>query len=132
MNSNSDEVLGLVFGGAFALFYIVMLLIALVASVVIIVAMWKLFVKAGKPGWASIVPFYNIWVLAEMTTNNNVLWFILALIGVTSPVAAIVMYLGMGKSFGKGIGYGVFCFLLPIVALPILAFGSAEYTGDKM
>lgn len=132
MNSNSDDAIALLFGGAFALIYILALVIALVACVIMIIAMWKIFAKAGEPGWAAIIPFYNIWVLAKITTNNNILWFILALIGVSAPVAMIVMYLGLGKSFGKGMGYGVFCILLPIVAVPMLAFGSAEYTGDKL
>ena len=132
MNNNSDAAVAALLTGFGAVFYIFMLLIGIVAAIILVVSLFKMFIKAGEPGWAAIVPIYNIWVLCKIAFNNNVLWFILALIGLTAPVAVIVMYLGMGKSFGKGIGYGVFCFLLPIVALPMLAFGSAEYTGDKM
>ena len=132
MNSNSSDALVGAMGGLIVIFYILALLISFALGIVLLISVWKIFVKAGKPGWASLIPFYNIWVLCEITCNNNVLWFILSLLGVTAPVAMIVVILGLAKSFGKGVGFAILTILFYWIGLPILGFGSAQYTGDKI
>ncbi len=92
----------------------------------LIVTMWKLFTKAGKPGWASLIPFYNIFVMLEIAGKPG-WWFILFLIPFVNFVIIILMYAGMAERFGKGGGYVVGMILLPIIFFPMLAFGSAEY-----
>jgi len=91
-----------------------------------IVTMWKIFTKAGKPGWASLIPFYNIFVMLEIAGKPG-WWFILFLIPFVNFVIIILMYAGMATNFGKGGGYVVGMILLPIIFFPMLAFGSAEY-----
>lgn len=115
-------------GGAAAIMAIVMFLIYAAIIIVFIASMWKVFVKAGKPGWAAIIPIYNLIVLLEVV--GRPMWWILIYI-VCSPVASIVVMLDLAKSFGKEIGFGIGLIILPIVFLPMLGFGSATYVGPS-
>lgn len=100
---------------------VVGLLIGLLIAVLMIAAVWKLFTKAGKPGWAAIVPFYNTWVLVEVAKLSP-LWFVLTFIPLANVVAIIVIYHGISKAFGKGVGTTILMLLFPYVMLPYLAF----------
>ena len=105
------------------------LLIELAIIVLMIAAMWKVFVKAGKPGWASIVPIYNAIVFLEIA-GKPLWWIVLLFIPVVNLVIAIIAMLAFAAKFGKGGGFAVGLILLPIVFMPILAFGDAQYAGD--
>src|SRR5690606_16586713 len=74
--------------------------------VVLIAAMWKIFTKAGKPGWAAIVPFYNIIVLLEIV-GRPLWWFVMLLIPLVNIVFAFLLTIDLAKSFGKGIGFAM-------------------------
>ena len=116
---------------------LVILYIALI--VVAIVAMWKLFVKAGRPGWAAIVPLYNAWVLAEIAGRPG--WFglvasVVAAIPVVGWIVAVIMFLlisiDLAAKFGKSTVFGVVAlFLFSIVGYLILGFGSATYDASR-
>lgn len=109
----------------------VVLVASSVGSILLIVALWKIFAKAGEPGWAAIVPIYNLYVLFKLIFGYG--WFFLLLIvpGVNIVVMMILPFL-LADTFGKGIGYGCgLLFLAPIFCL-ILAFGSAEYEGSRI
>ena len=131
MSNNSSDALAALFmaGGsiAFIIFWIVYSVVIIAVSVVLIISLWKLFVKAGKPGWASLIPVYNFWVMAEITTNNNIMWFIFIFIPFLNFASYIVMLLGFAKTFGKSTGFGILTIFFNIITLPILAFGKAEY-----
>src|SRR5690349_6942885 len=86
-------------------------LIYLAILILFVVSGWKIFTKAGKPGWASIVPIYNTFVLTEIS-GKEILWFILAIIPCTAPIAAIVICIALAERFGKGAGYGLGLFFL--------------------
>ena len=116
---------------AFLLIYVITILFALLCWIIVFVAGWKMLVKAGEAGWKVLIPIYNIWVIYELSINSNVLWFILSFIPGPSVVAYFVMSLAMAKVYGKGAGFGILIAFFPFVGLPILAFGPAEYTGDK-
>jgi len=88
--------------------------------------MWKIFTKAGRPGWAAIVPFYNTIVLLKIV-GRPWWWLLLFLLPVVNVIVAIVVYFELAKVFGKGAGYAVLLFLLPIIGFPMLAFGDAKY-----
>ncbi|MCR9253215.1 MAG: DUF5684 domain-containing protein [bacterium] len=107
---------------------IIGVIIYLAIIVFLIASMWKVFEKAGKPGWAAIVPIYNIVVLLEIV-GKPVWWIILFLIPLVSLVIAIIVYHQLSKSFGKDVGFTIGLILLPIVFLPILGFGDAKYQG---
>ncbi len=102
-----------------------------VVAVVAIIALWRVFTKAGRPGWAAIIPIYNIYTLVKIGGYSG--WFVLLyLIPVVNVVISIVVALGVAKNFGKS---GVFGFiglwLFSLIGYLILAFGSAQYQGDK-
>ena len=93
-----------------------------------IASMWKVFAKAGEPGWAAIVPIYNIIVWCKIV-GRPAWWFILLLIPCVGIVIAIMLSIDLAKSFGKGAGFGIGMVLLPFIFIPILGFGSAQYVG---
>jgi hypothetical protein len=87
---------------------------------------WKLFVKAGKPGWAAIVPIYNYVVFLEIV-GKPVWWVILMMIPVVNLVMLFILSLALAERFGKGAGFGVGLALLGPIFLPMLVFSDAEY-----
>ena len=93
-----------------------------------IAAMWKVFTKAGKPGWASIIPIYNMVVLLDIA-GKPVWWIILFFIPIVNLIFAILTYVGLADRFGKGGGFAVGLILLGIIFFPILGFGGAQYRG---
>ncbi len=103
-----------------------------VILVLMIISDWFIFKKANKPGWASIVPIYNI-VVKYQIANINPLFILLFLIPFVNGVAAIVLNIMLGinlaKAFGKSGGFAVGLIFLPMIFYPILAFGKAEYQG---
>lgn len=101
---------------------------AIVVAVIMIAAMWKVFTKAGKPGWASIIPIYNIIVLLSIA-GKPTWWFILLLIPIVNLVIAILMYVALAEKFGKGGGFAMGLVFLGFIFFPILGFGGAQYRG---
>lgn len=95
--------------------------------VVMIAALWKVFQKAGKPGWAAIVPIYNVLVLLEIT-GKPMWWVILFFIPFVNFVVAIILLFALARSFGKGGGFAIGLLLLPPIFYSVLAWGSARYT----
>lgn len=106
------------------------LLIYLAIFIVIIASFWKVFTKAGQPGWASIIPIYNLIVMLQIV-GRPWWWILLLLIPVVSLVIAIIISIDMAKSFGKGAGFGIGLALLGFIFYPILGFGSATYQGPS-
>jgi hypothetical protein len=87
---------------------------------------WKIFTKAGQPGWAILVPIYNIIVLLKIV-GKPAWWFLLMLIPVVNFVVLIMVDIELAKRFGKGMGFALGLIFLGIIFAPILAFGSAKY-----
>lgn len=104
------------------------ILIILAVVVFMIAAMWKIFEKAGQPGWAAIVPIYNCYVLLKIVGKPG-WWLLLFLIPIVNYVFIIWTYNMLSKSFGKEEGFTVGLVLLGIVFFPILGFGDAKYLG---
>jgi hypothetical protein len=105
-------------------------LIGLLVAVVMIASLWKIFVKAGKPGWAAIVPIYNLIVLLEVV-GKPIWWIVLMLIPCANIVVGIMLVLALAKSFGKETGFAIGMILLPFIFYPMLAFGDASYRGAQ-
>ncbi len=97
---------------------------------VMIVSGWKIFTKAGEPGWAVLVPIYNLIVLMKISGKPG-WWFILLFIPIVGFVISIIACIGLAERFGKTAGYGIGIALLGFIFLPILAFGDAQYIGPK-
>jgi hypothetical protein len=113
------------FGGMFCCFVYAVLIVVIFAS------LWKIFEKAGQPGWAGIIPIYNTFVLVQIV-GKPVWWFIMLLIPCVNIVFSIMLAIELAKVFNKGAGFAVGLILLPIVFYPILAFGDAQYTRPPM
>jgi uncharacterized membrane protein YhaH (DUF805 family) len=91
-----------------------------------IAAWWKMFEKAGKPGWAAIVPIYNIFVLIQIAGKPG-WWIILCLIPIVNIFVWLLVSLGVAQKFGKGALFGIGLFLLAVIFYPILGFGDDQY-----
>jgi hypothetical protein len=100
--------------------------------VLVVISYWKVFEKAGKPGWASIIPIYNAYILLVIA-QKPWWWLLLMFIPIANIVVTILLSLEIAKRFQKGSGFGIGLFFLPFVFYPILAFGDARYiAGDSL
>ena len=109
---------------------IVYSLFCLVLCIVLIVAMWKMFVKAGKPGWACIVPFYSQYCLFDIAMGNGWL-FLLTFVPCVNVVMTFMCYYKLAGAYGKGAGFGIGLIFLTPIFMMILGFGKAEYVGPQ-
>lgn len=104
-------------------------LVYLVVIVLMIAAQWKIYTKAGQPGWAAIVPIFNIIVLLKII-DKPLWWIALLIIPLVNIVILFLMNIELAKKFGKDTGFGIGLILLPFIFLPILGFGDAQYQGQ--
>lgn len=121
-DSGGAEILILIFAlvfGAIGFLFILLL----------IVSMWKVFTKAGQPGWAALVPIYNTVVLVQIA-GKELWWVILFFLPMVNLIAAIIVSMALAERFGKGQGFGIGLALLPVVFFPLLAFSDARYQGQ--
>jgi hypothetical protein len=103
-------------------------LIGLLIAIVVIIGLWKIFVKAGQPGWASIIPIYNAYIICKIAGKPG-WWVILLFIPIVNFVIAIILWVELAKRFGKGIGYAIGLILLSFIFVPMLGFSDATYEG---
>ena len=104
-------------------------LFVLLVLILVFAGFWKVFVKAGKPGWAAIVPIYNLVVLVEI--SGKPMWYIvLFFIPCVNLVGAILVGIGVAEKFGKSAAFGVGLGLLSPIFYPILGFSDAQYQGN--
>src|SRR6266496_2472873 len=103
-------------------------IVGLLIALFLIVAMWKVFTKAGQPGWSSIIPIYNLYIWCKIV-GRPWWWILLMLIPFVNFIILIILCIDTAKSFGKGAGFGIGLALLGIISWPILGFGSAQYQG---
>lgn len=96
--------------------------------VLMVAAMWRVFSKAGEPGWAAIIPIYNIYVMCKVAGRPG-WWLILLLIPIVNFIIAIILNVDISKRFGNGVGFAIGMIFLPFIFWPILGFGSAQYQG---
>ena len=108
---------------------VIPMIIGLAFSILMIVAMWKVFVKAGWPGWAVLIPIYNTYVFLKIAGKPGwwLIWFFIPLLNLIFGIIATVAF---AQNFGKGVGFAVGLILLPIIFFPILAFGEAQYVSE--
>ncbi|HKB80002.1 MAG TPA: DUF5684 domain-containing protein [Thermoanaerobaculia bacterium] len=120
-DNGGSNALGALLGGAFGLVWLAFI-------VLMIAALWKVFTKAGEPGWAAIVPIYNIIVLLKIV-GRPLWWIVLMLIPFVNIIIAFVLAFDLAKRFGKGAGFGIGLIILPFVFYPILAWGDSRYSA---
>ncbi len=100
----------------------------IIFAIFVIAAYWKIFTKAGKPGWAAIIPFYNIYILLHVVKRPG-WWLILYFVPIVNIIISIIVAIDLAKVFKKDAIFGVFLnfFFHPIGQL-ILGYGKAKYT----
>ncbi len=104
-----------------------MWIFSLIICIAAVVGLWRVFSKAGEPGWAAIIPLYNTYVLFKIIFGNG--WkFLLVLIPIYGIYLAIVAMFKLAKSFGKGVGFGFGLLFLSPIFLLILAFDNSTYS----
>ena len=146
MTENEALLAGGLLGGAVA----VVLICALVFYALTVVALWKIFTKAGEAGWKSLIPIYNVYVLFKLIGINFWIWvllvpFVIGIIGaiafgdsqdgtnfvsgIYSLVIDVYMAIKLAKAFGKGTGFTIGLILFPNIFQIILGFDSSKYIG---
>jgi len=131
-SGNNDAALGLIMAmiAGFGM-------ILLAGYVVVLIGMWKVFTKAGQPGWAVLIPFYNIIVLLRVA---GLPWYwvfavflpIIPILGVLAYMVLAVMCLHrISTRFGQGVGFTIGLTLLSPIFFLILGFGSSKYVGEQ-
>ena len=122
----SDAGMFAVMMGLFATYGLIMLIIGILS----LIGMWKVYEKAGKPGWAAIVPFYNYLVLVDIV-GRPVWWFFLLFIPVVNAVVGVILLWDLTRSFGQSVGFFFGLLFLSPIFFPILGFGSSRYIGPS-
>ncbi len=119
------------FGTGMLIFVGILWLIAIAVSILQIISMWKIYKKAGKPGWASIIPIYNMIVLFEIVGRK---WWTLFLLMIPfyNIYLIIMINIELAKKFGKSSGFGIGLTFIPVIFYPILAFGKKNvFEGEE-
>ncbi|MCC6229741.1 MAG: signal peptidase I [Phycisphaerales bacterium] len=96
--------------------------------ILVIAGFWRVFSKAGEPGWAAIIPIFNVYILLKIA-GRPWWWLILYFIPIVSLVIWVVVSVDIAKAFGKGTGFGIGLALLPFIFFPVLGFSDAQYQG---
>ncbi len=102
------------------------LLIYLAILVIVLAGCWKMFVKAGQPGWGILIPIYNAYLMIKIAGRPG-WWLILMFTPLVNFIVGIVIAVDIARNFGKGIGFVLGMIFLGFIFYPILGFGSAEY-----
>jgi hypothetical protein len=117
----NDESALLAFFASFFLFF-------LAIAIIVIIAQWKIYEKAGQPGWACIIPIYNVYILLKIVGKPG-WWLLLLIIPFVNFVILIWVTNLLAKSFGKSEGFTLGLLFLSFIFYPILGFGKDEYQG---
>jgi hypothetical protein len=102
------------------------IVIGIAVAVVAIIGSWKVYEKAGRPGWACLVPFYNLFLWVKMAGRPG-WWMILFFLPLVNLVIGVIVSLDIARKFRKGVGFGIGIAFLPFVFIPILGLGDAAY-----
>jgi len=114
--------------GVFAAFFGIMLIPCLIIALISIIGQWKVFSKAGQPGWACIIPIYNLIVLLQIV-GKPIWWIFLFLIPCVNIIFIIWTINLLSKSFGQSEGFTIGLLILPFIFYPVLGFGNYTYLG---
>ncbi len=98
---------------------------------VLIASIWKIFEKAGAPGWAALVPFYNLYIMTTVVLDKEPLWFWLHFVPFVNIYCAIVDAFALAEKFGKETAFGFGLLFLGFIFYPMLAFGDAEHESQR-
>jgi len=154
----SNEEAAWLMGGFVGLFTglgVVWIVVAIIWGILLIIALWKIFVKAGEAGWKAIIPIYNVYIMYKIAGMKNWFWYTLIaafvcglIVGFLWEESAVAWYLMIASYLFSGIvaivaayklprkfGWGVFTSILYVlftgICMLILGFGSSKYQGKE-
>lgn len=104
-------------------------IIYLAIVIAMLAGMWKMYEKAGQPGWGCIIPIYNLYLLTQIA-QKPWWWLIMFFIPIVNIVFAVMLYNEIAKKFGQGIGFTIGLLILPFIFFPMLGFGDYTYQPD--
>jgi hypothetical protein len=116
MDNNSGDLFVMVFALVIAVFYLV--------------CMWRIFEKAGVPGWMAIIPIVNFFGLLQVA-QKPWWWFLLMFIPFVNFVVVILTWHSISENFGHGAGFTLGLIFLSPIFIPIFAFGDSYYIKAK-
>lgn len=151
---SEDVVAGLIFGGLLGSMLVFIVFMSLIIYIISVIAMWKIFTKAGQKGWKALIPIYNTYIsckiiglsfwiyvvlipvviglISGFTANNADVKSIIDLIETLYMIGlSVIVAIKLGKSFDKKAGFIAGLVLLPQIFQLILAFGDSKYIGNK-
>lgn len=123
MNDNQDFAEGI--------FVIFIVLLAITFSIFLLICRWRIFKKAGKEGWESLIPIYNIIILLEIVKKPT-WWIFLLLIPIYNIYIILIINIRLAKFFGKGDLFGVLLTFFNFIFEPIIAFGDSNYDSNAL
>ena len=112
----------------FGVGFVITLFISILIMAFFIFVYWIIFTKAGEEGWKSLIPIYNVYILYKITWGNGLI-FLLLLVPFVNFIVGIITINKLSKCFGHGLGFTLGLLFLPIIFLPLLAFGDSRYEG---
>lgn len=112
----------------FGVGFVITLFISILIMAFFIIVYWIIFTKAGEEGWKSLIPIYNVYILYKITWGNGLI-FLLLLVPFVNFIVGILTINKLSKCFGHGLGFTLGLLFLPIIFLPLLAFGDSRYEG---
>lgn len=125
LNGSNGIVDATMLNSTMSLLFMGMVIFSSILSLIMIISLWKIFTKGNKPGWASLIPFYNMIVLTQIA-DLSIVYFILLLVPIVQIYAIIKIYINIAKKFGKSSSFAIGLVFLPIIFFPILAFSDEE------
>ena len=119
-----------VFSDLFSEISLISIIFNLFFLVISLAGLWKMFEKAGKPGWAAIIPIYNLIVLIEIV-GKPMIWIVWLIVPCVNIIFAIWLTNLLFKSFGKSEVYTIGSFFVPFIVYPLVGFGDSKYLGPS-
>lgn len=107
---------------------VVVAILPLVLLLLMIAGLWTTFTKAGQPGWAAIIPIYNIFILLKIV-GRPAWWLLLFFIPIVNFIVGVIISIDVAKAFEKGVGFAIGLLILPVIFYPILGLGDSTYAG---
>lgn len=104
------------------------LVFTIILALILIASTWRIFMKAGIPGWCAVIPLYNNYKLCYLAMGHGLL-FVLFFIPIVNVLFSFIMYTFLARAYGKGFLFGMGLVFFPFIAFPILGFGRSRYLG---
>ncbi len=104
-------------------------IVMLAILITVIAGIWRVYSKAGQPGWGVLIPIYNVYLMCKIAHRPG-WWLLLMFVPIVNLIIAITLSIGIARNFGKGAGFGLGLAFLGFIFYPILGFGGAQYLSS--